>query len=71
MLVVSGRLELTWTNDVISGNWAFAYVGPGDPETAEHRLGPQIGQGRLEGWKHGNTLSINLNPGWADNNVFL
>jgi len=71
VLLVTGRLDLRWVTNVVSGTWAFDYVGPGDPTTAEGDIGPQIGAGELEGSRHGNTLSINLNKGWCDNNVFL
>ncbi len=33
--------------------------------------GPQIGVGTFEGWIDGGVVTLNLNPGWADNNVFL
>jgi len=71
ILLVTGQLHLEWVTNVVSGTWAFDYVGPGSPETAGRDIGPQIGQGELEGHWDGSRLSINLNRGWADNNVFL
>jgi len=56
---------------VVSGTWELDYVGPGDPTTAEQDIGPQIGRGDLERYGQGTSFSINLNKGWADNNVFL
>ncbi len=71
VLLVTGRLDLEWVTNVVSGTWAFDYVGPGSPETAGRNIGPQIGQGELEGNWDGSRFLINLNKGWADNNVFL
>ena len=33
--------------------------------------GPQVGTGTFEGGIHGSVVRLNLNPGWADNNVLL
>ena len=33
--------------------------------------GPQVGMGTFVGEIHGNVVGLNLNPGWADNNVVL
>ena len=49
----------------ISGEWHFARTNP------TPNIGPQIGDGVLnETYQYG-VLSLNLNPGNADNNVFL
>jgi hypothetical protein len=68
-LVVTGRLCLSVITDAMThtgGTWKFDLAG----DTSE-RLGPQIGSGSLEGQSTGNRIWLNLNPGWADNNVFL
>lgn len=65
-LVVEGTLKLTITKDGdVSGTWTLAKKGQSDS------VGPQVGTGMLDGKKDGATININLNPGWADNNVFL
>jgi hypothetical protein len=65
-LVVTGVITLSYADSVtITGEWAFEKVGPSDG------IGPQIGAGLLSGMAHGPEISINLNPGWADNNVIL
>ena len=71
ILLVTGQLHLEWVTNLVIGTWAFDYVGPGSPETAGREIGPQIGQGELEGYWDGSRFLINLNKGWADNNVFL
>lgn len=65
-LVVVGTLTLAKTDgSLLSGTWAFEAVSLGD------KVGPQLGAGKLAGSIQGTTISINLNPGWADNNVIL
>lgn len=49
----------------IAGTWAFQGVSSVD------RVGPQVGSGTLAGELTGSKLSIDLNPGWRDNNVIL
>jgi len=46
----------------VSGTWALN--GPAG-------YGPQVGMGTFVGEIHGNVVGLNLNPGWADNNVVL
>lgn len=61
-----GRLSLV--SDAaggITGSWRIARVG----EFRE--IGPQLGAGLLAGALEGDSAWINLNPGWADNNVLL
>ena len=66
LLVVVGPMSLTATDTTsVSGTWAFEGVSAGN------HIGPQVGSGRLVGNIQGTTISINLNPGWADNNVIL
>ena len=65
-LVVEGTLKLTVTKEGdVSGTWTLAKKGQSD------NVGPQVGSGSLSGKRDGSSISINLNPGWADNNVFL
>ena len=65
-LAVSGTMTLVdidSTSD--SGTWSFVAVLPSE------KVGPQVGTGRLTGTIQKSSIYINLNPGWADNNVFL
>lgn len=65
--VIAGTLKLTDVKgESIKGTWNLKQVGPGD------KLGPQVGTGDFVGQigQEGN-ISINLNPNWADNNIFL
>ncbi|MBI3578064.1 MAG: hypothetical protein HY089_01470 [Ignavibacteriales bacterium] len=65
-VVVEGTFSLTINKaGEVSGSWAFEKRGQSD------KIGPQVGTGSLNGKKDGSAISINLNPGWADNNVFL
>lgn len=72
-LLIEGTLFLDFqeTNDPaqptrITGSWDLALKKEAD------KVGPQVGEGDLEGSidADGN-LFIQLNPGWADNNVGL
>ena len=65
-LVVDGWLTLIVRDSShVNGEWHLARVNNGQ------NIGPQTGDGLLAGeFDHG-TLLINLNPGYADNNVFL
>lgn len=65
-IVVEGTMRLTTNKSgEASGSWIFEKRGQSD------NIGPQVGTGSLSGNKDGSAISINLNPGWADNNVFL
>ena len=71
-LVVSGELAVNLSvpdsekTISISGTWTTRKVGPGGP------VGPQVGTGKLAGSVSGaGEIRIDLNPGWADNNVVL
>ena len=65
-LVVSGTMVLTQTDSTgISGTWSLTL------QLAGEQVGPQFGTGTLAGNRNQSSISINLNPGWADNNVFL
>ncbi len=61
--IISGTLTFVVVESTsVSGIWQFE---------GREGYGPQVGMGAFEGWIDGKTVSINLNPGWADNNVFL
>jgi len=66
--IVTGTLAITFSEGAgataISGTWDLD--GPADPN-----LGPQIGHGTLAGILDAGSISIDLNPGWSDNNVYL
>lgn len=65
--VVEGLLQLDEVSTTrVSGRWEFARIG-----SSTIQVGPQVGTGTLEGSFDGAVLNINLNPGVADNNVFL
>jgi hypothetical protein len=65
--VVEGLLQLNEVSTTrVSGSWELARIG-----SPTIQVGPQVGTGTLEGSFDGAVLSINLNPGVADNNVFL
>ena len=67
--ILEGRITFTITGDsLISGEWVIGWA-PGADTTRP--VGPQVGSGRLAGSRIGNDFAIDLNPGWADNNVFL
>lgn len=65
-LVVSGWFTLDESDSTsISGEWSFT----GDENDTD--FGPQIGSGNFIGGRESTAIWINLNPEWADNNVFL
>ncbi|MCX6142957.1 MAG: hypothetical protein NTZ35_07030 [Ignavibacteriales bacterium] len=66
LLVVAGSMTLAVTDSwTVSGTWTLKCVAPGE------NVGPQTGSGTLTGSIQGARVMVNLNPGWADNNVFL
>ncbi|MGA3244173.1 MAG: hypothetical protein ABSE41_06140 [Bacteroidota bacterium] len=65
-LAVSGTMTLVGIDTTsVSGTWSFVEVLPSE------KVGPQVGTGNLTGTIQKSSISINLNPGWVDNNVFL
>jgi len=69
--VVAGEMDLTWSagsggSVVVSGTWSTRRVGgTGD-------VGPQVGAGHVVGSLGlAGKLTLDLNPGWGDNNVIL
>ena len=66
VLVVSGLMTLAFSDSgTIHGTWSLQNVAQGED------VGPQTGNGTLTGSVTGTLVSINLNPGWVDNNIFL
>jgi len=66
VLAVSGTMTLAVVDSgSVSGTWTFVAV------LRSERVGPQTGTGRLAGVVEKSSVSINLNPDWKDNNVFL
>ena len=64
--IIEGTLLFEYSDSIsISGEWDFNVIG--SPEN----IGPQIGEGDYIGIVENNQLWINLNPGWADDNVHL
>jgi len=65
--IISGYLWIdSFDSTVVKGKWDFKQV------SNEENLGPQIGKGNFEGIKDSQgSMSLNLNPEWIDNNVFL
>jgi len=53
-------------SDRVTGLWDLRRIGTGPT-----MIGPQVGTGRLEGFREGATIWMNLNPQYADNNVML
>lgn len=65
-VVVNGTMTVTQLDTTsVTGTWSFVAVRPAE------KIGPQVGTGTLTGTIQKSSISINLNPGWADNNVFL
>jgi hypothetical protein len=66
ILVVTGSMTLALIDSIsISGTWMLECIVPGE------KVGPQTGSGTLRGSLQGGRIMVDLNPGWADNNVFL
>jgi hypothetical protein len=65
-LVVVGSMTVAMMDSrIVSGTWRLECVAQCE------NVGPQTGTGTLRGSIQESTVTINLNPGWADNNVFL
>ena len=65
-LGVSGLFTINFKDSPdLQGKWEFF------SENDSLEMGAQVGEGQLEGWVQGDTISINLHPGYADHNVIL
>jgi hypothetical protein len=67
VLAVEGVLNLGISTNHVNGNWKLERVKRSEVKN----LGPQIGSGKLTGDIAAGKINLNLNPGWADNNVML
>lgn len=67
LLVGSLTIEAA-PDSTLSGTWSIHWA-PGADTTAT--IGPQVGTGTLAGRSGSDGVFVDLNPGWADNNVFL
>lgn len=67
LLVGSATLQVS-RDSSIAGTWEIGWA-PGADTTAV--VGPQVGTGTLAGSVGAEHTWIDLNAGWADNNVFL
>ncbi len=68
--VVTGTMTLRVDADsAVTGSWELRRVPGSDPNIL---VGPQLGSGTLAGRLDASGfVAVDLNPGWADNNVFL
>lgn len=63
-----GTIEFTIEPDsTLTGTWT---IEAKDGFT-QNEIGPQVGSGKLSGYIKNDQFYVNLNPKWADNNVFL
>ena len=65
--VVTGTFIVRGDGRDLTGTWATELLQP------SANVGPQVGTGELRGsWDvEGQSVFFDMNPGWADNNVFL
>lgn len=67
--VVTGIVRLQVQDDSsVTGTWELQRVPGSDTSIT---VGPQLGSGTLQGRRSAHGVWLDLNPGWADNNVFL
>ncbi len=68
-VLLLGQLDLVFRSDSsVTGSWTITWA-PGVDGTTE--VGPQVGSGTLRGRLAPGDIFLDLNPGVADNNVFL
>ena len=68
VICASGFMEMIIdTDSTITGSWDISAADG----FSEKEIGPQIGTGKLVGSIKAGKIFINLNPGWADNNIYL
>jgi hypothetical protein len=68
-VLLVGRLALRFEPDgIVTGTWEIDWA-PGADRAGE--VGPQVGKGELRGSLTDRRAWLDLNPGWADDNVFL
>ena len=67
--LLDGSLSLTFpTDSTVTGTWQIRWSAGADTTSP---VGPQIGTGSLVGTRRADTLLLELNPGYVDNNVSL
>lgn len=68
--LLAGTLHLTVHDDsTVTGTWVIDWVAGSDTTS---QVGPQVGHGTLSGSALADgTVELNLNPLYADNNVYL
>lgn len=68
-LILQGLLHFTVKEDsTVTGSWEIDWVYGANTSL---QVGSQIGSGKLAGQIMDGWLTLDLNPGWADNNVML
>lgn len=68
-LLLTGTLQLVFHDDwSVTGSWGIDWAPDADTDT---EVGPQVGEGTLQGQLSAEDLVLDLSPGIADNNVFL
>jgi hypothetical protein len=66
VLVIVGSMTLAMSDSsTVRGTWKLDCIAQGE------KVGPQTGSGTLAGIIREAGVMVNLNPGWADNNVYL
>ena len=64
--IVQGWIKFEFADKAtLSGEWELDKIGK------PQNIGPQVGSGQLVGSFQNSQLYLNLNPQYADNNVFL
>ena len=68
--LLAGSLRLAMHDDsTVTGTWTIDWIAGADTTAP---VGPQVGQGTLSGRQMADgSVQLNLNPFYADNNVFL
>ncbi len=67
--LLEGSLSLTFpTDSTVTGTWQIRWSAGADTTSP---VGPQVGTGTLIGTRRADTLLLELNPGYFDNNVSL
>ncbi len=66
--LLTGSLVMNLDDSLVTGTWSITWAAGADTSV---EVGPQVGSGTLVGRRSGNSLVLDLNPGWADNNALL
>ncbi len=68
-LLLTGTLQILFHDDSsVTGSWVIERTPDAETDT---EVGPQVGEGTLQGQLSAEDLVLDLNPGVADANVFL